>query len=83
MYERGIASIVTTVNIVGRPNSVIAGAGVNYNGSLDMASNAGADCVKFQTFKADIPVAQTAPKPPNSKNPGLWVTLPSGPGASK
>jgi sialic acid synthase SpsE len=60
MYERRIVSIVTTVNIVGRPSSVIAEAGVNYNGSLDMAlklvdtaSDAGADCVNFQTFKAD------------------------------
>jgi N-acetylneuraminate synthase len=29
---------------------------------VDIASNAGADCVKFQTFKADKLVTQTAPK---------------------
>ena len=39
---------------------IIAEAGVNHNGSLDMAktlvkvaADAGADAVKFQTFKAD------------------------------
>ena len=64
--------------------------GVNHNGNdegakamIDKAVWAGADAVKFQTFKADKPVAQTAPNPPDSKNLGLWVTLRSGPGASK
>ena len=48
---------------------IIAEAGVNHNGSLelakkliDVASEAGADAVKFQTFKADRLVSKTAQK---------------------
>lgn len=48
---------------------VIAEAGVNHNGDfaiakklVDVAANAGADFVKFQTFKADKIVSQTARK---------------------
>lgn len=48
---------------------IIAEAGVNHDGSLDMAkklidvaADAGADAVKFQTFKADELVSSTAPK---------------------
>ena len=48
---------------------IIAEAGVNHNGDLglayqlvDAAKNAGADCVKFQTFKAKEAVTATAPK---------------------
>jgi len=48
---------------------IIAEAGVNHNGSLqtakqlvDVAVAAGADAVKFQTFKADQLVTQTASK---------------------
>ncbi len=48
---------------------IIAEAGVNHNGSLklakkliDVASNSGADAVKFQTFKAQNLVTQKARK---------------------
>lgn len=48
---------------------IIAEAGVNHNGSLDMAVQlidvavaAGADAVKFQTFKAEKVIAVNAPK---------------------
>lgn len=48
---------------------VIAEAGVNHNGSLDLAKklidiavNSGADAVKFQTFRAKNLVAKHAPK---------------------
>lgn len=48
---------------------IIAEAGVNHNGSLaiakklvEVAAEAGADAVKFQTFKADKLVSRMAPK---------------------
>jgi hypothetical protein len=48
---------------------IIAEAGVNHNGSLelareliDVAAEAGADAVKFQTFKAEKVVSRYAPK---------------------
>ena len=51
------------------PVFIIAEAGVNHNGSLKMAKqlieeakNSGADCVKFQTFKAECVVTEQAPK---------------------
>lgn len=51
------------------PVYIIAEAGVNHNGSLaqaealiDVAAEAGADAVKFQTFRAESLVTQDAPK---------------------
>ena len=48
---------------------IIAEAGVNHNGSpdlarklIDVAANAGADAVKFQTFRAEKSVSRRAPK---------------------
>lgn len=48
---------------------IIAEAGVNHNGSLDLAKRlvncaveAGVDCIKFQTFKAESLVNKTAQK---------------------
>ena len=48
---------------------IIAEAGVNHNGNLEMAldlikksKKAGADCVKFQTFKAENIVTESSPK---------------------
>ena len=52
-----------------RPPYIIAEAGVNHNGDLAMAMElvrqakiCGADCVKFQTFKAERLVTKEAPK---------------------
>lgn len=63
------------VNIFGKPVGIdspcliIAEAGVNFNGSLelakelvDVALQAGADVVKFQTFKSENVVTHSAPK---------------------
>lgn len=51
------------------PTLIIAEAGVNHNGSLDLAleligqaRSAGADIVKFQTFKAESVISASAPK---------------------
>ena len=52
----------------GQPCFIIAEAGVNHNGDLDLArrmidvaTDSGADAVKFQTFKTDKLVAANAP----------------------
>ncbi len=52
-----------------RPSFIIAQSGVNHNGDLnralrlaEMAKAAGADCVKFQTFRAEDLVTSRAPK---------------------
>ena len=51
------------------PTFIIAEAGVNHNGSIeqafalvDVAADAGADVVKFQTFKADQLTTARAPR---------------------
>ncbi len=48
---------------------IIAEAGVNHNGSIEMAkelidvaAEAGADIVKFQTFKSEMVISKSAPK---------------------
>jgi N-acetylneuraminate synthase/N,N'-diacetyllegionaminate synthase len=53
----------------GEPVFIIAEAGVNHNGDVqmaekmvDVAADAGADAVKFQTFRADEVVSAAAPK---------------------
>lgn len=52
-----------------QPVFIIAEAGVNHNGDVQIAielikeaKKVGADCVKFQTFKADRIVTKTSPK---------------------
>ena len=53
----------------GQPCFIIAEAGVNHNGDpqlakrlVDVAAEAGADAVKFQTFKAELVMSATASK---------------------
>lgn len=68
-------SLPIPITIAGRPVGpghscfVIAEAGVNHNGNVDLACRlvdaavaARADAVKFQTFTADLVAAKTAPK---------------------
>ena len=54
---------------------IIAEAGVNHNGSIEIAKKlvdnavtAGADCVKFQTFTAENLVRKESPKTPYQLN---------------
>ncbi len=69
------ASDIPAIDIAGRrigpgePCFVIAEAGVNHNGDLgralqlvDVAADAGADSVKFQTFSTELLVTEDAPK---------------------
>jgi len=58
-------------SVIGKnlPCYIIAEAGVNHNGELYLAKElvkqaklSGADCVKFQTFKAEQVITRTAPK---------------------
>ena len=65
-----------------RDTIVIAEAGVNHNGSLEMAKNlvdiaaiSGADIVKFQTFKAEHLVTMNADKAEYQKVNTEIVTL--------
>ena len=51
------------------PTYIIAEAGVNHNGDMnlakqliDVAADAGADAVKFQTFRASAMISRYAPK---------------------
>ena len=61
---------IKNINIgFGHPSFIIAEAGVNHNGDIEIAKKlvseakkSGADCVKFQTFKASKVVTSTAPK---------------------
>lgn len=53
----------------GQPVFIIAEAGCNHNGEMDLAkslidaaADCGADCVKFQTFHAEAVVSKTAPQ---------------------
>ena len=53
----------------GHPVFIVAEVGVNHNGNKELAfelvrqaKKLGADCVKFQTFKAETVVTQNAPK---------------------
>lgn len=68
-------AIVSTIRLLsrsighGQSSFVIAEAGVNHNGSIDLAqqlidvaAEAGADAVKFQAFRADRLAAAGAPK---------------------
>lgn len=61
----------------GRPCFIIAEAGVNHNGDLDLArrmidaaASAGADAVKFQTFSAERIASPNAPKAEYQKRSG-------------
>lgn len=57
---------------------IIAEAGVNHNGNVeiakkmvDVAKEAGADYIKFQTFVPELLVAKSAPKAEYQKRDGM------------
>jgi len=67
--RRETAAMVEATGLEGSRVFVIAEAGVNHNGDLDTArrlveaaADAGADAVKFQTFKAELVVTADAAK---------------------
>jgi len=69
--------------MTGTPVVVVAEAGVNHNGDVnlahrlvDLAASAGADVVKFQTFDASLLASGTAPLAPYQAD-GLAETAPS------
>ncbi len=69
MSTPGTLSIGSRIVGAGKPCFIIAEAGVNHNGDtevakrlVDVATEAHADAVKFQTFSADRLVAPAAPK---------------------
>lgn len=67
MFQEALLSVGNTPN----RTFVMAEAGVNHNGDLELAkkiieaaASAGADAVKFQTFKANRLLTENAPKAP-------------------
>ena len=60
---------------------IIAEVGVNHNGSVEIAKKliyaakeSGCDCVKFQTFKAEDLVTNSAPKAAYVKEVGIELS---------